>query len=98
MLRGRPLADDEADEVLKHLGRLWGFTVRLESVDGEGGASKVRECVVPQRQQPKRCSTINSRVSRKECRLALTAGTARTTRQDILTPRSITGPESTQKI
>ena len=44
VLRGRPLASDDADEVLKHLGRLWGFTVRLESVDGEGGSdTKVRE-------------------------------------------------------
>jgi stage V sporulation protein R len=47
VLRGRPLASDDADQVLKHLGRLWGFTVRLESVDGEGAASKVRECVPP---------------------------------------------------
>lgn len=30
--RGRPL-NGEASEVLKHLGRLWGFTVRLETVD-----------------------------------------------------------------
>jgi len=44
VLRGRPLAGEDADQVLKHLGRLWGFTVRLESVDAEGGASKVREC------------------------------------------------------
>jgi stage V sporulation protein R len=42
--RGRPLAGDEADQVLKHLGRLWGFAVRLESVDGEGGSTKTREC------------------------------------------------------
>ncbi|MNY64934.1 SpoVR family protein [compost metagenome] len=31
----RPLSDD-AQEVLKHVGRLWGFTVRLESVDRHG--------------------------------------------------------------
>jgi len=30
--RGRPL-DDAAGEVLKHVARLWGFTVRLETVD-----------------------------------------------------------------
>lgn len=30
--RGRPLAA-EAEEVLKHLTRLWGFSVRLETVD-----------------------------------------------------------------
>ena len=34
--RGRPLHEDETDEVLRHLGRLWGFTVRLESVSTEG--------------------------------------------------------------
>jgi len=31
----RPLADD-AQEVLKHVARLWGFDVHLESVDGKG--------------------------------------------------------------
>ena len=31
----RPLNDD-ANEVLKHVARLWGFDVRLESVDGRG--------------------------------------------------------------
>ncbi|MDT8990889.1 SpoVR family protein [Curvibacter sp. APW13] len=33
--QGRPLADD-ALEVLKHVARLWGFGVDLESVDGKG--------------------------------------------------------------
>ena len=33
--QGRPLADD-ALEVLKHVARLWGFGVQLESVGGEG--------------------------------------------------------------
>lgn len=32
----RPLADDDAQEVLKHVARLWGFGVRLESVAGDG--------------------------------------------------------------
>jgi stage V sporulation protein R len=41
--RGRPLADDEAEEVLRHLGRLWGFTVRLESVDNNGAVQGSRE-------------------------------------------------------
>jgi len=45
VLRGRPLASDDADEVLKHLGRLWTLTVRLESIVGDGGSSKVRERV-----------------------------------------------------
>ena len=35
----RPL-NDEVKEVLKHVGRLWGFTVRLESADARGKASK----------------------------------------------------------
>ena len=33
--QGRPLADD-ALEVLKHVARLWGFGVRLETVSGDG--------------------------------------------------------------
>ncbi|MBV8249400.1 MAG: SpoVR family protein [Comamonas sp.] len=33
--QGRPLADD-ALEVLKHVARLWGFGVKLESVNGDG--------------------------------------------------------------
>ena len=41
--RGRPLADGEAEEVLRHLGRLWGFTVRLESVDADGKVQGTRE-------------------------------------------------------
>ncbi len=44
--RGRPLDLDEAQEVMKHLGRLWGFTVRLESVTEMGRVDDVRECVV----------------------------------------------------
>jgi len=35
--RGRPLAGD-AQEVLRHVARLWGFGVRIEGVDGDGGA------------------------------------------------------------
>ena len=35
----RPL-NDEVREVLKHVGRLWGFMVRLESVDAHGKTSK----------------------------------------------------------
>ncbi|MEO7335993.1 MAG: SpoVR family protein [Caldimonas sp.] len=33
--KGRPLSDS-ADEVLKHVARLWGFGVNLESVDSSG--------------------------------------------------------------
>jgi spore cortex formation protein SpoVR/YcgB (stage V sporulation) len=41
--RGRPLHDAEADEVLRHLGRLWGFPVRLESVSADGAVQGTRE-------------------------------------------------------
>jgi stage V sporulation protein R len=37
--RDRPLAD-EAQEVLKHVARLWGFGVHLESVNGAGDVTK----------------------------------------------------------
>ncbi len=36
MQRDRPLAQGEAGEVLKHLERLWGFDVRLETVREDG--------------------------------------------------------------
>ena len=34
-VQGRPLAQDTL-EVLKHVSRLWGFGVKIESVDGDG--------------------------------------------------------------
>ncbi len=40
----RPLHADSAQEVLKHLHRLWGFTVRLETVDEAGQAELIGEC------------------------------------------------------
>jgi stage V sporulation protein R len=40
--RGRPLAGD-ADEVLRHLTRLWGFTVRLQTIDDDGKLIAQRE-------------------------------------------------------
>ena len=40
--RGRPL-NEEADEVMKHLARLWGFTVRLQTVDDDGKVVNERE-------------------------------------------------------
>ncbi len=39
----RPLAD-AADEMLRHIRRLWGFTVRLEAVDENGRVQLVGEC------------------------------------------------------
>ncbi len=41
----RPL-DHSADEVMKHVARLWGFTVRLEAVHEDGGVELSHECVV----------------------------------------------------
>jgi len=43
VFRGRPLAEEQANEVLRHLGRLWGFPVRLEAVDAEGRIDGYRE-------------------------------------------------------
>ncbi len=40
-----PLADTSA-EVMKHLRRLWGFGVKLETLDGEGEVTKTEECLV----------------------------------------------------
>jgi len=34
--QGRPLGESTV-EVLKHVARMWGFGVQIESVDGKGG-------------------------------------------------------------
>jgi len=41
----KPL-DKSTDEVLKHVARLWGFNVRLESVDSNGRVTRTFECEV----------------------------------------------------
>ncbi|WP_459616891.1 SpoVR family protein [Bordetella sp. 2513F-2] len=41
--RGRPLAAAEAEQVMKHLGRLWGFRVRLEETSPEGTVLSYRQ-------------------------------------------------------
>ena len=41
----RPI-HESGSEVLKHLARLWGFTVRLESVDEQGRVLSTDECVM----------------------------------------------------
>jgi stage V sporulation protein R len=41
--RARPLHAPEAEQVLRHLRRLWGFTVRLETADVEGRVSGMTE-------------------------------------------------------
>ncbi|HPO19612.1 MAG TPA: SpoVR family protein, partial [Rubrivivax sp.] len=43
---GRPLHDN-AQEVLKHVARLWGFGVQLESVDAAGEVKKRYQVVAP---------------------------------------------------
>jgi len=43
--RRRPLHQDTS-EVLKHLARLWGFTVRLETIDHKDKILKTDECLV----------------------------------------------------
>jgi spore cortex formation protein SpoVR/YcgB (stage V sporulation) len=42
--RRRPLDDESAEEIVKHIRRLWGFRVRLESVDEHGRVQLVGEC------------------------------------------------------
>jgi stage V sporulation protein R len=41
--RGRPLVEEESEEVMKHLVRLWGFKVRLEETDADGQVMSFRE-------------------------------------------------------
>jgi spore cortex formation protein SpoVR/YcgB (stage V sporulation) len=38
-----PLAENR-DEVIKHLRRLWGFGVKLESLDADGNVTNIGEC------------------------------------------------------
>ena len=40
----RPLDEESADEVVRHIRRLWGFTVRLEAVDANGRVQLIGEC------------------------------------------------------
>jgi stage V sporulation protein R len=43
----RPLDDDSGEEVLKHVARLWGFGVRLESVNSQGDVVHSQEVRAP---------------------------------------------------
>jgi len=47
MHRRRPLEESTAQEVLRHVARLWGFDVRLESVDDDGTVNRVFEAKAP---------------------------------------------------
>ena len=40
----RPLDEDSAEEVLRHIRRLWGFTTRLEAVETNGRVQLIGEC------------------------------------------------------
>lgn len=42
----RPLAEDSLDEVMKHLGRLWGFNVRMETVNENNEVEITHEQIV----------------------------------------------------
>jgi len=44
--QGRPLADDTT-EVLRHVARLWGFGVQIESSDGFGNAVRMHSVAAP---------------------------------------------------
>lgn len=41
----RPL-HDSADEVVKHVARLWGFDVRMERIDDDGDVELTHECAI----------------------------------------------------
>ncbi len=41
----RPLGES-TPEMLRHIGRLWGYTVKIESVDQDGQAQVVGVCEV----------------------------------------------------
>lgn len=40
----KPLHDDSAKEVLKHVARLWGFAVRIDTVSEDGSKETTHEC------------------------------------------------------
>lgn len=41
-IKGRHLVDDEARETLRHISRLWGFPISLESYDGDSILAVIR--------------------------------------------------------
>ncbi len=47
MHKRRPLEEATAREVLRHVARLWGFDVRLESVDDDGALCQVFDVKAP---------------------------------------------------
>ena len=48
----KPLGES-TDEVLKHLHRLWGFTVRMEAVDENGKVELVGDCPRRLKEEPR---------------------------------------------
>ena len=55
----RPLGDS-ADEVMKHLARLWGFTVRLETVQPDGSARVTHEVRHERRHAPEPAPVVQA--------------------------------------
>ncbi|NMG63409.1 SpoVR family protein [Azoarcus indigens] len=51
--RRRPLGDS-TEEVMKHIARLWGFTVRLEAVDEDGDVDLIHETRLEKRRNGER--------------------------------------------
>lgn len=49
--RNRPLGDS-GDEVMKHFARLWGFTVRLETLKADGSIELLQETRIEKRRPP----------------------------------------------
>ena len=48
MYKNRPLGDS-AEEMLRHVARLWGFDVYLESINGDGGIARQYSCHIEKR-------------------------------------------------
>jgi spore cortex formation protein SpoVR/YcgB (stage V sporulation) len=42
----QPLDEATTKEVLKHVARLWGFTVRMETLYEDNNAEQTHECIV----------------------------------------------------
>jgi stage V sporulation protein R len=43
----RPLDEESAEQVLKHVARLWGFGVRMESINERGDVVHTQEARGP---------------------------------------------------
>ena len=59
----RPLHTSH-QEVIKHLAQLWGFTVRLETMNEDGTVAPLHECVIEKRQRGWIGATVAMRQTR----------------------------------